>query len=368
VKTIAKISLFIIIPTIFFLGIFVGHYEIFPFQVLQEAKKLLTPQTSTVIQNESVDIYPLIHIKNIDDISRVRSDLINYIWIDEKYPLTKYPAIVSDISDPRYDNFSNLKQIDKIEHIMEFGVNSVAYHFIPQNANNELILYHQGHGGDFFLGKDTIDFFLENGYSVLAFTMPLVGMNDTPNYNDPNLGVMTLKLHSDFELLESSNFHPVKFFFEPLVVSLNYIDSEFDYENYYMVGISGGGWTTVVFPAIDSRIKESYSVAGSVPFIFRSIDKNYGDYEQRLPEMYRTANYFDLYLMASIGEDRKFVQIFNKFDPCCFSGDYQIYEDELKQIATLIGGEYDMIIDDTHNEHKISDFTLNYIKNSIENT
>ena len=356
----------VLISIFFFTGILVGHYQIFPFSTMQEIKKIITPPISSEIYDSAIDVSSLIHIKNMDDVFNLRSQLINYIWLDEKYPLTKYPKISYDISDSRYDDLVNLQKIDKIEYVMEFDVNSIAYHFIPQESNNELIIYHQGHGGDFYLGKDTIEFFLERGYSVLAFTMPLVGMNDTPDYNDPNLGTITLQFHSDFSLLESSNFNPIKLFFEPLVLSLNYIDSEYDYENYYMIGISGGGWTTVIFPAIDTRIKESYSVAGSVPFIFRNIDKNYGDYEQRLPDMYRITNYFDLYLMAGSGEDRKFVQIFNKFDPCCFSGDYEIYEDDMKKIVKTLDGNFDMIIDDTHKEHQISRFTLEYIKNSIE--
>jgi len=366
VKAIITFLLLAIILLLFFTGIFVGHYQIFPFQVLQEFNKLITPPISPEIHDSSVDILSLVHIENMENVSNLRSELINYIWSDKEYPLATYPQVISNISDSRYDDLSNLQRIDKIKHVMEFDVNSIGYHFIPKESNNKLIIYHQGHGGDFFIGKNTIEFFLEHGYSVLAFTMPLVGMNDTPDYNDPNLGTITLQLHSDFSLLESSNFNPIKLFFEPLVLSLNYIDLEYNYQNYYMVGISGGGWTAVIFPAIDSRIKETYSIAGSVPFIFRNLDKNYGDYEQRLVEMYQITNYFDLYLMAGSGEDRKFVQIFNKFDPCCFSGDYQIYEDDLKKIMQNFEGEFDMIIDDTHKEHKISNFTLEYIKNSIE--
>ena len=134
-----------------------------------------------------------------------------------------------------------------------------------------------------------------------------------------------------------------------------------------MVGISGGGWTAVIYPAIDTRIKESYSIAGSVPFIFRNLDKNYGDYEQRLGEMYRITNYFDLYLMAGSGEERKFVQIFNKFDPCCFDGDsFSLYEQQVKEAVTNLGdGYFEIYLDDTHNEHIISNHTLEIIINEM---
>lgn len=365
VKPIILFLILVVVSLIFLSGIFVGHYQLFPFQVLQELKKSLTPPIPPDFQNETVSISFPIHVENMEDVIHLRNELIKYIWVDENYPLIKYPETTFDIVDSRYDELPNLKKINKLEHKMEYGVNSIIYHFIPEESNNELIIYHEGHGGDFYLGKDTIAYFLESGYSVLAFSMPLVGMNDSPKYDDPRLGLINLKKHSDFAFLESSDFHTAKFFFEPLTVSLNYIDLEYDYDDYYMIGISGGGWTAVVFPAIDTRIKESYSVSGSVPFIFRNTDKNYGDYEQRLVEMYQIANYFDLYLMASMGENRKFVQIFNKFDPCCFAGDYRLYEDDLQKIVNT-NGKFEMLIDETHKEHKISDFTLNYIKNSIE--
>ena len=73
-KTIAKISLFIIIPTIFFLGIFVGHYEIFPFQVLQEAKKNKKKISKIVFGKKSKEYTK--SEKEIDDI--IKSIFIEY--------------------------------------------------------------------------------------------------------------------------------------------------------------------------------------------------------------------------------------------------------------------------------------------------
>ena len=61
---------------------------------------------------------------------------------------------------------------------------------------------------------------------------------------------------------------------EPITVSLNYLDEEYDFSSYYMIGISGGGWTTVIYSAIDDRISNSFSVAGSYPLFLRSEIKN----------------------------------------------------------------------------------------------
>ena len=71
--------------------------------------------------------------------------------------------------------------------------------------------------------------------------------------------------------------------------------------------------------------------------------------------------------MGSIGSDRKFVQIFNKFDPCCFDGDLFIsYEQEVKNIVNKMGnGYFEIYLDDTHNEHIISDYGLEIIINEI---
>jgi len=71
--------------------------------------------------------------------------------------------------------------------------------------------------------------------------------------------------------------------------------------------------------------------------------------------------------MSSIGSDRKFVQIFNKFDPCCFDGDsFSLYEQQVKEAVTNLGdGYFEIYLDDTHNEHIISNHTLEIIINEI---
>ena len=73
--------------------------------------------------------------------------------------------------------------------------------------------------------------------------------------------------------------------------------------------------------------------------------------------------------MASYGENRKFIKIFNKFDPCCFDGDsYLAYEESIKKnILNLKHGYFDIYLDETHRQHKISEYALGIIINSIEN-
>ncbi len=249
---------------------------------------------------------------------------------------------------------------------MEYDVNSTSYLFLPENPNDELIIYHQGHDGGFINGKNTIQFFLNKGYSVLAFSMPLLGMNNQPIV-DTEFGEIKLVSHEYFRFIESQNFSPLKFYFEPLSSSLNYIENNFNFTNFYMVGISGGGWTTTVYSAIDERISKSFSIAGSIPISLRINANDLGDYEQTLPDFYKTANYLDLYVLASYGENRKHVQIFNKYDPCCFSGNlFKNYENQTEITVSQLGkGSFQIYLDDTHHEHKISENALDIIIKEI---
>jgi pimeloyl-ACP methyl ester carboxylesterase len=233
-------------------------------------------------------------------------------------------VIENNIFDARYADLSNLEYINKYEIKMENDVNSIVYHFVPVDVNSSLIIYHQGHAGNFFEGIDTIQFFLNHGYSVLAFSMPLLGMNSQPIL-ESDFGNFKLNSHNHFFFLESDQFSPMRYFIEPIWVSLDYVEQTFYYDSFYMVGISGGGWTTTLYSTIDDRILEIYLIDGSLPIFLRSDQKNFGDYEQTNNDLYKLTNYLELYLMATSGDNRKFIQIFNKNDPCCFSGDVKNY-------------------------------------------
>ena len=243
-----------------------------------------------------------------------------------------------------------------------------SYHLFPfESSNNKLIIYHQGHGGDFYKGKDTIQFFLEKNYSVLAFSMPLLGMNNQPIINIENLGSIKFFDHDQFQLLESENFSPLSYFFTPINYSLNYLEINHNFKNYHMVGISGGGWTSTIYPALDTRISKSFAVSGSLPLSLRINSQDLGDYEQIQPELYKIANYSELYVMSSYGVDRSFNQIFNKYDPCCFAATlFNEYESKISNIVSKLNlGDFNVYLDETHKEHKISEYAQELILERI---
>ena len=368
------LSLIIISFTIiFFLGVYVGSYKIFPYEVLDSSKDVLFEQKT--IQNNQffnqADVNSLIEINSESDIGQKRDFLIEYFWdvgsLQRVKDKSQLPEVEIDISDSNYKDFQNLKRIDRLTVEMEYRINSVSYLFIPEQSNEKLILYHQGHGGDFLLGKDTIQFFLDRNFTVLAMAMPLLGMNNQPVVEIDGLGEMKLISHKKLRLLEANNFNPMKLFLEPIQINLNFLDKEYNFKQYSMIGLSGGGWTTVVYSAIDERISDSFSVGGSIPFYLRVDSRDMGDYEQTNIELYKNVNYLELYVLSAYGDGRQHVQIFNKNDPCCYSGNgYETYEFVIKDKILQLGkGDFQIFIDDTHNEHKISEYVMSLIHEQI---
>ncbi len=105
-----------------------------------------------------------------------------------------------------------------------------------------------------------LNHFLPAGYSVLFVSMPLYGPNKDPRYPNP--------VSHDTFYAQTPN--AIRYFLEPMVAFVNYLEPS--YRRIVMVGLSGGGWTTVVYSALDTRIAQSYPVAGSYPgYITREV-------------------------------------------------------------------------------------------------
>ena len=366
-------SLIALVIIVFIFGLSVGAYKIFPYDTLNSSVDVMKEEihgedTQFIIQ---ADLDSLVKINNESDIDQKRNQLIEFFWnvgsLHRVQHVEELPEVETDISDSRYNNFQNLKRIDKLIVKMDYNVNSISYLFIPEESNQKLIFYHHGHDGDFLLGSNTIQFFLDHNFTVVAMTMPLIGMNNQPIVEIDGLGQTKLISHNQFRLLESQTFNPMKFFIHPIQVNLNFLEVEYDFERYSIVGLSGGGWTSVIYSAIDDRIADSFSVAGSIPFYLRVSERDVGDYEQTNIDLYKITNYLELYVLSGYGNDRKHIQIFNKNDPCCFSGyGHESYEFFIKdRLAQLEKGSFQIFMDDTHNEHQISNTALEYIVKNI---
>ena len=290
------------------------------------------------------------------------------------------PAVERGIEDGEFaDRLTNLERIDRLTIRLPLGFTSVAYHVIPRRPNGDLLIYHNGHDQDFLDGKTTVAYFLERGYSLAVLAMPYAGLNSNPETTQTRCGRVELESaggrthHDSMACLK----RPIRYFLEPVVIVLNYM-SRLGYERTAMVGLSGGGWTTVLSAAIDPRVRRSYPVAGSQPFHIRArrcpgatpetVPWCFGDIEQRLPNLYRIANHLELYTLGGWGPSRKQVTINNVYDSCCFSGtSHEEWRPQVQAALRRLGsGGYDAVGDTTHRRHIVSPFALRVIESDLE--
>ncbi len=247
----------------------------------------------------------------------------------------------------------NALKVDRLIVSMDFGLESIVYHFHPTQSNSQVILFHHGHVGE--MDTETISSFLRNGYSVVSFSMPYdqeYGVSQ-PSMNPPS--AQRPATHAGYARLQPERGHAVRYFIEPVIVSLNYVADRYEYDAVSMVGLSGGGWTTTVAAAVDTRIGSSFPVAGSYPGYLREYApaSTVGDWEQSAG-LFETASYLDLYLLAA--EGRRQLQIINRYDPCCFGGTvWRRYRDSVQARLGRVGpGVFDVFMDESHHEHIIS--------------
>ena len=359
---------FIIIFAIGFIyGLIIDMYEIFPYDLLRIIKSSLsTSNDSTISTPSTYNFNPesIINIKNISELEDKKNRLVQTIWKDSSQLSNLRPKIIEkNFLDERYSELTNLKTISKLTIEMDNKLTSIVYLFEPVIENNELVIYHQGHRGDFIQGKNSIELLLENGYSVAAFSMPLMGMNNQPIVITENYGPVLLNSHNKFQFLETNDFSPIKYFVEPIFTTLNYVNNDYSFSKIHFIGISGGGWTGILYSSIDDRILNTFSTAGSLPIFLRSDVKDIGDYEQTNFKLLSIANYLEMYVMSSYGENRKTILIYNEFDPCCFAGKSSLlFEESIQNKLNLLGnGFFDIIIDEGSNKHEISNNSLNEI-------
>jgi hypothetical protein len=313
-----------------------------------------------------------ITIRSAKDVEDKRRALHQFIWGPTGFPTTKLPSSAARNIKSPVDKLGNLHRVDEIRIKMDANEESLAHHFIPVRKNHQLVIVHHGHADtlndnpavdDRAYGMQrTINALLLDGYAVLGMYMPRFRPGDMRHDHDAMFKIKT----------KAGN--PMQFFLEPIAVCLNYLRSKSDadefprYQDFHMAGLSGGGWTTTVYAAIDPTIKFSFPVAGTIPLYLRS-GGSIGDTEQFLPDFYRIAGYPDLYVLGSHGADRKQIQILVRRDDCCF-GERQHnamttkmsyvqamrkYELEVRQtLAKLDSGSFLLELDDAAPSHMIS--------------
>lgn len=356
-------------------GLLACKFQLFPYAHLKAAYQFLSASepvlTATYEDYLDTDVSQLITIRTSDDVANLRHQLLQFLWGKPALPAILPTAVMHDVKDSSFMDIPSLLRIDALRIEMDFGILSHAYHLIPRTPNARVILYHHGHDGDFILGKEQIKTLLDQGYAVIAFAMPLVGRNNQPTIDFPRVGKLRLTSHDHMKFLTPTSGHPVKYFVEPVIAALNYIEATHGIATVSMIGISGGGWTTTLAAAIDTRIKKSFPVAGSYPlFLASNAPRDWGDFEQTVPELYQLINHLELYVLGAHGNGRRQLQIINQHDPCCYGGTKWKTYDQIvaNRVQALSSGEFSVFLDEKNTRHTISKLAIKRILDEINST
>jgi hypothetical protein len=211
------------------------------------------------------------------------------------------------------------------------SVHGLADHFIPNGGSNKLVILNPGHTCRYtptpFQDAQAVLELLADGYAVLATYMPLY----TPMQCIGVYGINPpWRSHNDLfdasqALRPANGADPFIYFLDPVRRTLNYALKKYTYASIAMMGLSGGGWTTTVYAALDTRITTSVPIAGSEP-LYMSLA---GDVEGQDAfgdgnDFYSViggnvvTHYKDLYVLGAYGAGRRQTQVLNRNDDCCY--------------------------------------------------
>lgn len=299
----------------------------------------------------------LITIASATDAAERRRRLIAAIWGADGYPTAKLPAsVVADVVEPGFERGGPLARIDRITVAMAHGMRSVLAQFHPTRPNRRLVLYHHGYAGTYRDNRRVIERLLEEGYAVLAINQ--MGYGDNPLFVE-RPGAAPANVHFDLGRLD----RPMRYHLEPAVVALNHAERRHDYRSIDMIGFSAGAFATTVVAALDRRVRRSYPIAGVYPIYLRDGQEVMAEGPPYYGPMLDAAGYLDMFVLGIDRPDRRQMQVFNRYDRCCFNNvKGRLYEAAVRNAAAAIGGGgFDVLIDETHADHKVSDFALDRI-------
>jgi pimeloyl-ACP methyl ester carboxylesterase len=335
--------------------------------------QLLGGCAATTIYEVDGDLPVLSQASLVAQLRAQRRALVEDVWSSPEIPAALLPdRIDTGVRIDAYADLPGLARIDSMVVELELGLRSIILHFHPASPTDEAVILHQGHAGLVALAP-VIAGLLARGYAVLGMEMPLVGRNALADSVETASGArFRIATHGDLLKLEDEGVQTMRYFLSPVAAVVNHLAGDGRYRRLHMVGLSGGGWTTTLYAALDPRIGKSVPVAGSLPFHLRDDAGSIGDYEQlRERSIYRFAGFLDLYVLAGLEPGRRQLQVLNAVDPCCFAAAPRL--ESIREYVEVVqgvleaagGGVFELVVDDTHAEHAISPWAIDVICQEI---
>lgn len=237
-----------------------------------------------------------------------------------------------------------------------------------------LLIVNGGHGQGYFSSNppvdtkypsvDTLVRQLDGTCDVILSSMPFQGENEFArgyvpvSPTDPHgwLGAQPV----------TDGGTPLKYFLIPAMAAMNKAIAERAsaglpaYQKIIALGHSGGGLTSTLMAALDTRITHSFSVAGGVPLEWR-VGGDVGDWEQQNIGI----GYLDLFALST-GSGRVSYLMFNGLDACCFKANTVYpWAGPLKERLDTFPGEFGILVDIWGAAHEIGPKLRNAIMDLI---
>lgn len=277
-------------------------------------------------------------ILTLDDAEAQRSRLRMGVWGVEKLPLDKARR---EVLTGGQDFVPAEAVVEMLFYEMD-GFKYRSYLVSAGKATRKLFILHEGHTFHFNNAVEVVPVLLAAGYDVLIHAMPLFGDNTGP------------VLDHD-EIIETLAY-PLRYFFEPVVVSINTLDN--DYDDIRMTGISGGAYTTAHVAALDTRISHSYPLDGITARYAYELDNLFVDGEQMMP-IHDGVPQMDIFALGAMPGGRSQVLMSIYDSASSFGGDRaDFYGPVVQQIVAQLGGSWLWYIDRTIAGHSYSGDTL----------
>ena len=285
------------------------------------------------------------HLEKFLKLQRVKSRILQDIKKSEKKIMTKNDQlrnnlIAKNILDKKTTKLISLKKkLPNVEffnkpegnyevfNLKLYEVNT--YAILEKINSKKLLIYVEGYNGNPYNKLSFLKIkekFKNQNYNILSLSTPLCGYNeDQDNFNFPGLIKSKYKKNSCV-----ANRQVWKEFKDPrypnknslsLYLSGNYylIDSFINkYDHIKMIGFSTGGWFTTIISALNTKINESYSYAGTVPYPFNIYRSNYTSWMQEKSKIFLNHTYWDFYFLSTLDKNgllnRDHFQLYNNND------------------------------------------------------
>lgn len=319
-----------------------------------------------------------ITIDEAGDITTKRASMISYIFNGAGLPTDDTPdtdaansgGAIYGQSEASFTGYNSItKQTWVKADVDGYNWTQTTWHFIKSGAT-KCVFVLRGHGSELYF-VELINQLLADGFSVLLAGMP-VTLTDNVEAN-PTVTGTGINAHNAIKTggLDRVGYSPMELFFYDEISSLNYLDTNYSYDEYYITGCSGGGWASAMLMAMTERFSKGVHVRGIKPpyfysGFFLSVQKgtltvtdetlsSARDYEQyagntasgaRVEDFYfNTCTLFDIMLMAG-SSNRTNHYTYHVVDTCCHNKfTFNLWKDYIATLSAGIGSGFDLTLE-----------------------